>query len=40
MVDIKKKLGPRISRLRADAHMSQEKLAERTNLSINVIRRI
>jgi transcriptional regulator with XRE-family HTH domain len=40
MTDIKKKLGVRISRLRADAHMSQEKLAERANLSINVIGRI
>jgi len=40
MVDIKKKLGLRISRLRADAHMSQQNLAERTKLNINMINRI
>jgi len=40
MVDIKKKLGLRIFRLRDKAHMTQAKLAERANLSINVMRRI
>ena len=40
MADIKKKIGLRISQLRADAHMTQEKLAERTKLNINMISRI
>lgn len=40
MADIKKKLGLRISQLRADAHMIQEKLAERTKLNIDMINRI
>lgn len=40
MTDIKKKLGLRISRLRTDAHMTQENLAERTKLNINMINRI
>ncbi len=40
MADIKKKLGLRISWLRSQAHMTQEKLAERTKLNINMINRI
>ena len=40
MADIKKKLGVRISQLRLEAGMTQAKLAEKSNLSIDSISRI
>jgi len=40
MVDIKKRLGVRISQLRLEAGMTQSKLAEKSNLSIDSISRI
>ena len=40
MVGIKKKLGVRISQLRLEAGMTQAKLAEKANLSIDSLSRI
>jgi transcriptional regulator with XRE-family HTH domain len=40
MAGIKKKLGVRISKLRLEAGMTQAKLAEKSNLSIDSISRI
>jgi transcriptional regulator with XRE-family HTH domain len=40
MADIKKKLGVRVSQLRLEAGMTQAKLAEKSNLSIDSISRI